>query len=139
MLQDLYVLLKELFTMVVYWKEYNEDLPSFNYSLHSSISLIETIMDEVKNGPPPVDALSTGDVLTNDQLKMTIRHFMKLFDVRKESGVYTRIHNIYVRYYELANAFRSIQQILHVGKKSLTTLFFYKNNEAQNGQTIRTI
>jgi len=109
--------------MVVYWKEYpNEDFPSSNYSLHSSIALIETMIDEHKRGLP-INTLSSGDVLTNDQMKMTIRHFMKLFDVRKESGVYTRMHDIYVRYYEMANAFRSIQQMLHLGKNKTLEIF----------------
>lgn len=55
--------------------------------------------------------LDLEDVTT---LRMLVKHFMKLFDVRKITSVYTRMHDVYARYNEDQNAFRSIREVLHL-------------------------
>jgi len=57
--------------------------------------------------------LDLEDVTT---LRMLVEHFMKLFDVRKITSVYTRMHDVYARYNEDQNAFRSIREVLHLSK-----------------------
>ena len=56
------------------------------------------------------------DSLTPDQMRAVIHQFMKLFDVKKESVVYTRIYDLYNRYYEVLNALNSIHHMLHLSK-----------------------
>jgi len=69
-------------------------------------------------GPALTNIELSDDSLTSEQMRAVIHHFMKLFDVKKESAVYTRIYDLYNRYYEVLNALNSIHHMLHLKKEN---------------------
>ena len=96
----------------------------------SVLELIKEIQQDVRKGKLGDDNVDRrnfsspsqiGENLSFEEMRATIHQFMKLFDVKKENAVYTRIYDLYVRYFEMLNAFHSLRQILHLSE--LTLLF----------------
>lgn len=94
----------------------------------SLLELIEEILQDVRKGKLGGDNVDRrnfsspsqiGENLSFEEMRATIHHFMKLFDVKKENAVYTRIYDLYVRYFEMLNAFHSLREILHLSESSL--------------------
>ena len=92
------------------------------------LELIEEIYQEVRKGKLGDDMVDRrnfsspsqiGENLSFEEMRATIHQFMKLFDVKKENAVYTRIYDLYVRYFEMLNAFHSLRQILHLSELML--------------------
>ena len=61
--------------------------------------------------PNPLDDLNNTDLL-----KMLIGHFMKLFNVDRIGAVFTRMHDVYAKFYEYENAsrFRTLRKSVHL-------------------------
>lgn len=95
------------------------------------LELIEEIQQDVRQGKLGGDNVDRrnfsspsqiGENLSFEEMRATIHQFMKLFDVKKENAVYTRIYDLYVRYFEMLNAFHSLRQILQLSE-FITFLF----------------
>uniref|UniRef100_A0A7M5WWU8 Centrosomal protein of 70 kDa n=2 Tax=Clytia hemisphaerica TaxID=252671 RepID=A0A7M5WWU8_9CNID len=84
------------------------------------LKLIQNMRRAYKKNQEPIftNIDLSEDSLTSDQMRAVIHHFMKLFDVKKESAVYTRIYDLYNRYYEVLNALNSIHHMLHLKKEN---------------------
>ena len=89
---------------------------SGNPSTKTMLDIIEELIQGATNLGHSPTQVGHGERLSYEEMQKTIHHFMKLFDVRAETAVYTRIHDLYVRYFEMLNAFHSLRQILHFSK-----------------------
>lgn len=56
------------------------------------------------------------DELTEEQMRSTVHHFMQLFNVHSTKAVYTRMHDVYVKYFEMVNVFNCLRDMLHLRK-----------------------
>lgn len=106
-LEEIYSALKDLTLLITPWKISDESPVQDEISPTHIKQLLKNVTADFYKGP----TISQEDT---DIYKNIVQHFMRLFDVQKYEAVYTRMHDVYVKHFELVNVFKSMREILHL-------------------------